>query len=81
MRFHCCAPMGRRAAVPELVDGRLTGDWEGEDEPASSIRWGVVPSSAPSLRVERMRRPRCSGASALNVGGRTLGDDMWRDWR
>lgn len=52
------------------VDGR---DWDGdkEDEPASSTRWGVVPKIEPSLRVERMRRSRSSGANALYVEGST----------
>ena len=34
-----------------------------------SSRMGVVPSTLPSLRVERMRRARWNGSSVLNVGG------------
>ena len=36
---------------------------------AASTRRGVVPRTAPSLRVERRRRARSAGASAFRVGG------------
>jgi hypothetical protein len=39
------------------------------DSGSGSRRRGVVPKTAPSLRVERSRRERCSGSRVLLVGG------------
>jgi hypothetical protein len=45
----------------EPTGSRVMGSW--------STRWGVVPRTAPSFRVERMRRVRWWESRTFAVGG------------
>ena len=54
--------------------GRHGGGWGadvvgGESGRSHSTSWGVVPRTAPSLRVERMSLVRWRESSVLKVGG------------
>ena len=58
----------------DTEDTEEAGEWDARG--AGSRRRGVAPRTAPSLRVERRRRARSAGASALRVGG--AGRAMWK---